>query len=190
MNIHVNKGVPKNIICISSVDWFPIPTRKQQVMSRLPKDYNILYVEPPITLLSPLKDKKMTFKLSEFKKGNKQIQENIVAYCPPPILPFGNIFKWINKINQWWSALFIKKAAKMAVPMLGIEYDPKIKGFLDILNQVNLGSVEDIDGIRICTEFDKLWDNKEDTKIQLSNISEDLKNKAKKNGTIAYNLIK
>lgn len=109
-----HKGVPKNIICISSVDWFPIPTRKQQVMSRLPGYHNILYVEPPITLLSPIKDRGLTFKLSRFMKGNRKIKDNIIVYCPPPILPFGNIFKWINKINQWWIAAFIKRAAQNA----------------------------------------------------------------------------
>ncbi|MDA8234690.1 MAG: hypothetical protein M0Z31_07840 [Clostridia bacterium] len=39
----------EDIVCISSVDWDPIWTRKQQVMSRLPRSNRILYVEPPIT---------------------------------------------------------------------------------------------------------------------------------------------
>ncbi|MEW9121224.1 MAG: glycosyltransferase [Thermotaleaceae bacterium] len=104
------KHIPQNILCISSVDWYPIPTRKQQVMSRLPESHNILYIEPPITLISPIKDRRLAFKLTEFLRGPKKIKENIRAYSPPPILPFGNMYRWINRINQWWLSLFIKKA--------------------------------------------------------------------------------
>lgn len=136
----VSKEIPKNIICISSVDWFPIPTRKQQVMSRLPKDYNVLYIEPPSTLLSPIKDKKMTFKLTEYKKGNKRISDCINAYCPPPVLPFGNVFKWINSINQRWTSIFIKAAAKRA----GIE-NPLIWTYMpnsyELINQLDFHSL-------------------------------------------------
>ena len=39
----------QDIICISSVDWEPLWTRKQQVMSRLPASNRILYVEPPVS---------------------------------------------------------------------------------------------------------------------------------------------
>ncbi|SHI69520.1 Glycosyltransferase involved in cell wall bisynthesis [Geosporobacter subterraneus DSM 17957] len=106
------RNIPRKVICISSIDWFPIPTRKQQVMSRLPKDYDVLYIEPPITLISPLKDRGMTFKLTEFLKGTKKVKENITVYCPPPILPFGNMYPWINRLNQWWQSLFIKRVMK------------------------------------------------------------------------------
>ncbi|AOT71709.1 glycosyltransferase [Geosporobacter ferrireducens] len=106
------KNIPRKVVCISSIDWFPIPTRKQQVMSRLPKDYDILYIEPPITLISPLKDRSMTFKLTAFLKGTKKVQENITVYCPPPVLPFGNMYPWINRLNQWWQSIFIKRIMK------------------------------------------------------------------------------
>ena len=36
------------IICLSTSPYYPIPTRKQQVMSRLP-DSEILYFDPPVT---------------------------------------------------------------------------------------------------------------------------------------------
>lgn len=99
----------KEVVCISSTNWYPIPTRKQQVMSRLPDDYEILYVEPPITVISPLKDSSMAFKLTAFLKGAIPVKDNIKVYSPPPILPFGNIYGWLNKINQWWLSLFIKR---------------------------------------------------------------------------------
>jgi len=109
-----NNNNSKNILCISSVDWFPIPTRKQQVMARLPGDYRVLYIEPPITLLSPVKDRRLFFKLTAFLTGLREVEENVLAYSPPPVLPFGNVYRWINRINQWWQSLFIKNQVKKA----------------------------------------------------------------------------
>jgi glycosyltransferase involved in cell wall biosynthesis len=97
-----------NIICISSIDWDPIWTRKQQVMSRLPKSNKVLYIEPPVTLLSPFKDPKTLRKLGQWFKGIRRLNENIYLYSPPVTLPFGNKYRWINKINQWLISLFIK----------------------------------------------------------------------------------
>lgn len=107
----------ENIICISSVDWDPIWTRKQQVMSRLPDSNRILYIEPPITLLSALKDRSLWFKWSLWLKGARKKTENIYLYSPPVVLPFGNKYRWVNRINQRWILLFIKKI----VQKLGME---------------------------------------------------------------------
>ena len=106
------KHIPEGIVCISSTNWFPIPTRKQQVMSRIPKGHRILYVEPPITLLSPIKDRSTAFKLTKFLQGWTKVGGNIVVYTPPPVLPFGNIFSWINRINQWWLGKFVARQVK------------------------------------------------------------------------------
>lgn len=98
----------QHIICISSIDWDPIWTRKQQIMSRLPKSNTILYIEPPITLLSPLKDRTTLNKWVMWFKGMRRIKDNIYLYSSPVILPFGNKSRLINKINQWWLSLFVK----------------------------------------------------------------------------------
>jgi len=102
----------EDIICISSVDWDPIWTRKQQVMSRLPRSNRILYVEPPITLLSPFKDPDMWKKWGMWILGLRILRENFYLYSPPVILPFGNKYRIINRINQWWINLFLKRAVK------------------------------------------------------------------------------
>jgi len=99
----------QHIICISSIDWDPIWTRKQQIMSRLPKSNTILYIEPPVTLLSPFKDRSTLSKWRMWFKGIRRINENISLYSSPIILPFGNKLRLINKINQWWLSLFVKK---------------------------------------------------------------------------------
>lgn len=108
----VRKLAGENIICISSVDWDPIWTRKQQVMFRLPSTNKILYVEPPITLLSALKDRSLRFKWLEWLKGSRKKTENIYLYSPPVVLPFGNVYRWVNRLNQRWLLLFVKKIAR------------------------------------------------------------------------------
>jgi len=95
----------EHVICISSVDWDPIWTRKQQVMSRLPESNTILYVEPPITLLSPFKDPSMWKKWRMWFQGLRRLNNNIFLYSPPVVLPFGNKFRLINRLNQWWISI-------------------------------------------------------------------------------------
>ena len=42
----------KQIVCLATSPWYPIPTRKQQVMSRMP-DAEILYFDPSATIIAP-----------------------------------------------------------------------------------------------------------------------------------------
>lgn len=99
----------EKIVCISSIDWEPIWTRKQQVMSRLPASNDILYIEPPVTLLSPFKDRGTLVKWGKWKQGVSKIAPNIYLYSPPPVLPFGNMYRRVNDLNQGWISLFIRR---------------------------------------------------------------------------------
>ena len=89
----------KQIICVSTSNFYPIPTRKQNVMTRL-KDAEILYIDPPVSLLAPLKDIHTFPRLFAFLKKGVKAQENITVYAPPPVIPFFNRYRWINRINQ------------------------------------------------------------------------------------------
>lgn len=80
-------------------------------------------------------------------------------------------------------------AARMGVPMIGIEYDPKIKGFLDVVKQTNIGKVEELDFIRLCSEFDRLWNERKNNEKMLQEIAGYLKEKAAINGEIAVRLL-
>jgi len=130
----------ENIICISSVDWDPIWTRKQQVMSRLPKSNKILYVEPPITLLSPFKDRAAWSKWSAWFKGIRKLNDNIYLYSPPIILPFGNKYRFINRLNQWWISVFLGMAISklnLSNPILWT-YMPNTADLLDFVGHRKL----------------------------------------------------
>ena len=102
----------QDIICISSVDWEPLWTRKQQVMSRLPVSNRILYVEPPVSWLSPLKDPACWGKWRTWREGIRQLNGNIFLLSPPVMPPFGNIYPGINRINQQILAASIRKAIR------------------------------------------------------------------------------
>ena len=47
----------RTILCLSTSNYDPFPTRKQNIMNRL-RDCKVLYVDPPVSLLAPLKDPK------------------------------------------------------------------------------------------------------------------------------------
>lgn len=102
----------RDIICIAPVDWDPIWNRSQQLMSRLPGSFRVLYVEPPATLLSAFKDRSLWFKWWRWAEGPRRIKENIFLYSPPVVLPFGNLSGRINHINQRWLLIFVRNIAR------------------------------------------------------------------------------
>lgn len=101
----------KQIVCVSTSNYYPFPTRKQNVMNRL-SDAEILYIDPPVTYLAPLKDKAAKERLSAWRKGGVKAKENITVYASPPALPFFNKYRWINRLNQKRLAKFIKKVVR------------------------------------------------------------------------------
>ena len=96
----------KKIVCLSTSPWFPHPTRKQQVMSRI-EDAEILYFDPPVTFLAPLRDSALKPKLKAYREAPVYPKEGIKVFSLPPILPFFNRFRFINRLNQKKLARFI-----------------------------------------------------------------------------------
>ncbi|MEG2857810.1 MAG: glycosyltransferase, partial [Clostridia bacterium] len=99
------------IVCLSTSTWHPLPTRKQHVMSRL-SNTEILYFDPPITLIAPIKDRRCARRLFSFRKPGEQVRNNITVYSLPPVLPFYNKFRIINKINQRIIAGYVRRRMK------------------------------------------------------------------------------
>ncbi|MCF0151195.1 MAG: glycosyltransferase [Firmicutes bacterium] len=89
------------ILCLSTSNYYPFPTRKQNVMNRM-TDAQIIYVDPPVTLIAPLKDPKAQPRLSMYKQGGKVSDEHphVTVYAQPPVLPFYNKKRAVNKVNQ------------------------------------------------------------------------------------------
>lgn len=98
----------KQIVCLATSPWYPIPTRKQQVMSRM-EDAEILYFDPSITYIAPLKDKLARPKLKAHKNPGEEVKPGLTVYALPPVLPFFNKFRFINKLNQKRIARYVRK---------------------------------------------------------------------------------
>ena len=101
----------KQIVCLSTSCYYPFPTRKQHVMNRIDAE-EILYFDPAVTYIAPLKDKSAWKRLFKYHKKGEKVKENITVYATPPLLPFFNKNKTINRINQKRLARFVRKKMK------------------------------------------------------------------------------
>ena len=99
-----------HVVCLSTTNYHPLPTRKQNVMSRL-RNSEVLYFDPPVSIIAPLKDKKASAYISKYRQPGEKVEghENITVYALPPVLPFFNKFRWVNKLNQKRQAAFVRK---------------------------------------------------------------------------------
>ena len=98
----------KQIICVSTANWHPFPTRKQQVMSRITEG-RILYFEPPVTYAAPLKDPKTKPRLRAYRDEGEAIGKWITTFATPPVWPMYNRYRLVNAANQRKLAAFIRK---------------------------------------------------------------------------------
>ncbi|MCX7615291.1 MAG: glycosyltransferase [Clostridiales bacterium] len=100
------------IVCLSTSNFNPFPTRKQNVMKRL-KESKILYFDPPVSILAPFKDHSARERIFAYKKEGEKVTDSITVYAMPPVLPFYNKFRFINRVNQWTLSRFVKKKMKL-----------------------------------------------------------------------------
>ncbi|SHJ61959.1 polysaccharide pyruvyl transferase CsaB [Paramaledivibacter caminithermalis] len=76
-------------------------------------------------------------------------------------------------------------AAIKEIPMIGLEYDPKVQSFLDIVDQKNGGKVETLDFLNLCIEFDNILKDRYNESQKLHDRVE----KLKKNSKINYDIL-
>lgn len=99
------------IVCISTSNWHPYPTSKQQVMSRI-QNAEVLYFDPPVSYIARFKDKTAKARLKAYKNGGEKVSGHITVYAMPPVLPFFNKYRFVNKLNQRKLARFVKSKMK------------------------------------------------------------------------------
>lgn len=83
-------------------------------------------------------------------------------------------------------------AASTGVPIIGLEYEQKVEGFLEYINQASkasAGHVKDLDFEKLKAMVDDIWSRRPEIRSELNNITADLKQKALENARIAVNLI-
>ena len=77
-------------------------------MSRI-TDAQILYFDPSVTYIAPLKDKLARPKLKAYRQAGEEVKSGLTVYALPPVLPFFNQFRWINRLNQRRIARYVRK---------------------------------------------------------------------------------
>ena len=80
-------------------------------------------------------------------------------------------------------------ASVMNVPMAGIAYDPKIKGFMEYMNQKNYVELEAFEGGKFRSILENVLDKKGELQEMLKKDSLPLREKAKKNAHLAIQLL-
>ncbi|KAB2953649.1 glycosyltransferase family 1 protein [Heliorestis acidaminivorans] len=91
-----------NIVCIAAAEWQGMWARAQQLMVRLAaQGHKILYVDPPITYIAPLKNPALWKSRWQEKKGLQIIEKDQIYLLKPPLfLPFHGMNRSVNRINQ------------------------------------------------------------------------------------------
>lgn len=97
-----------NIICFSDISWNFLWQRQQQLLTRFPKDWNILYVEPSFWTSLALN----LLKFSPLKIFPHHVSKHIKVISIPTF-PFFDRYDKLRKINNklivFWTKYFIKK---------------------------------------------------------------------------------
>jgi glycosyltransferase involved in cell wall biosynthesis len=106
----MSKHENKILVATSAGDWDGIQHRPHHFMKRSSKSgWTVIYVEPPVSLIGPLKNKNLLANWKRWLKGCVKREENLYVFSPPPVLPFGSKYRFINKINQFIFSVSLKK---------------------------------------------------------------------------------
>jgi glycosyltransferase involved in cell wall biosynthesis len=88
----------ETILCIAAAEWAGMWARAQQFMTLFSRQGSrVIYVDPPVTALSAFKNPALRGRPAGVVN---RFSDSILVYSPPVFLPFGNIYRWINRFNQ------------------------------------------------------------------------------------------
>lgn len=179
-----NEGIPtdKSLIGISIRPWY-VDENFIKTMASLGdyianKGLSVLFVP-----MQASKDDEISRKVIEQMKNEAYILKK--EYTPEEIL--GIIGTLDIMIAMRLHALIF--ACIKEIPMIGLEYDPKVETFLKMVDQKNGGKVEQLDYINLCIEFDNLWNRKGNESRKLSNICENLQEIVRRNRDILSKML-
>jgi glycosyltransferase involved in cell wall biosynthesis len=103
-----------DIICLSNTDWDGHITCKQQIMSRLGRQNRILYVNRPMSLLSPTTGREeftARKQLVDCFRGIREVTANLFVGTPPVVLPL-RFLAVSDIINSLIMGAWLKRAMK------------------------------------------------------------------------------
>jgi len=99
----------ENIVCISTIGWDFLWTRKQRFMDMLTKNGNrVLYVEHPISFLAKLFSRHVNLNYS-FRCKLRKVREDLYVLTPPMLLPLSSQIELFARVNQIVFSLLVKR---------------------------------------------------------------------------------
>lgn len=131
-----------NRIMVSTTagEWEGVQHRPHHFMKRAAESgRTVIFIEPPVSLIAPLKNRKLISKWKSWFKGPKHVNEKFIVLSPPPFLPFGNKYRSINNINQW----LLSKSIKNIVSKLNgsLELYSFLPNSVDLLKHIKFSNV-------------------------------------------------
>lgn len=94
----------KTIVFMSAVPWEGLYARPQQLCTRLAeRGAKVFFVEPPWTILSPLKRPEL-LRSWLVQERVRSLDPQLVIFTPRPVLPGHNAFRSVNRLNQRYLA--------------------------------------------------------------------------------------
>jgi len=88
----------ETILCVAAADWAGMWARAQQFMTIFAEQGSrVVYVDPPVTVLSAFKNPALRGRPAGVLR---RAGENLFVYSPPVFLPFGSMYRLVNRLNQ------------------------------------------------------------------------------------------
>lgn len=104
------------IVLTSAVSWSGVTARPHHFARLLAaRGWPVLFVDAPVTLLGPVKNPSLRPLLlpkpvvRDISVAGANGWLRVLSPCAQ--LPFGNMWRWVNRLNQRWLAYFIRVAA-------------------------------------------------------------------------------
>ena len=144
----------KDIIGISIRKW----KDNKQIREVISKTIDYISNKGINVVLIPMKypdDLEFSLEVKEMCKSEPYVIQNY--YEPKEVLGIIGEFSMMIGIRLH-SLIF---ASMQSVPIVGIEYDPKVKAFVEAVEQKNAGSIEKLDVASLCMCIDEVYDNRE-----------------------------
>jgi len=91
----------QDILFLSGIGWNFSWQRHQQFATLFARDYRVLFVEMALSPANLLTEGRGTFShWASWRKGVREIADDIHLYTCPPVLPFGRSSRVVNRLNQ------------------------------------------------------------------------------------------
>lgn len=172
------------IMCVSVREWKDNPSDFVKIIADFcdyAKDkYNIYTVFLP---MQASKDYAIALKIKQAMKNSSSIVSG--KY------PIETILSLLDRMHlcvgmRLHSLIY---AAQSLVPSIGIVYDPKVKGFMEYIDENCFVDVEGVTAHELCTLLDKLCSEYDNEKSHLKYEIREMRKRAELNGTLMKKLL-